>query len=80
MYMEGFVIFLMIFAQRYFYPCWNKIGTKNKTKQKTKQNKTKQNKTKQNKTNKQTKTKQNKQTNKNKTKQKKHPFVDFSKM
>ena len=40
MYMEGFAKFLVIFVQRYFYPCLNKIGTK-KQKTKTKQNKTK---------------------------------------
>ena len=62
MYKAGFANFLMIFAQRYFYPCWNKIGTNHKTKQNKKQNK-KENK---------------KQTNKNKTKQKKTPFWRFS--
>ena len=51
--MEGFANFLMIFAQRYFYPCWNKIGTKNKTKQ----NKKKQKQKTTTKTNKQTKQK-----------------------
>ena len=38
--MEGFPKFLVIFVQRYFYPCLNKIGTKKpktKTKNKNKQ-------------------------------------------
>ena len=55
--MEDFPKFLVMFVQRYFYPCLNKIGTKKpKTKTKQKQNKNK------------TKTKQKqkqKQTNKN---------------
>ena len=39
MYMQGVAKFLVIFVQRYFYTCWNKIGTKkqnqNKNKKKT---------------------------------------------
>ena len=37
--MEGFAKFLVIFVQRYFYPCLNKIGTKKQT-NKQKQTKT----------------------------------------
>ena len=58
--MEEFPKFLVIFVQRYVYPCLNKIGTK-KPKTKTKQNK---NKTKI-KQKQKTKNKTNKQTNKN---------------
>ena len=44
MYKENFAKFLVIFVQRYFYPCKNRIGTKKKKQNKTKQKQTKQNK------------------------------------
>ena len=66
MYMEDFPKFLVMFVQRYFYPCLNKIGTKKTKNQNKNKNKTK------------IKQKQNK---KNKNKQtKKHLFGDFSKI
>ena len=49
MYMEDFAKYLVIFVQRYFYPCWNKVGkNKDKTKQKQKQKQKKRKKEKNN--------------------------------